>query len=169
MIIDSKNYRNKLDDCVQNKYRNHTPTDSQTTSFHPPGTLNMNTIILNGRVVRAGKAEGEALVSPDPIGFLGGIDPQTGAEQTASFYTCNACGGDTWKLTNPLPINLVSLLFFGFMLFASAYGLVHIQEDIEFLIFLPATAVIGYLLYRNSRKNSRHWKKFKAWERRQRL
>jgi predicted aconitase with swiveling domain len=78
MIIDSKNYRNKLDDCVQNKYRNHTPTDSQTTSFHPPGTLNMNTIILNGRVVRAGKAEGEALVSPDPIGFLGGVDPQTG-------------------------------------------------------------------------------------------
>jgi len=38
----------------------------------------MNTIILNGRVVRAGKAEGEALVSPDPIGFLGGVDPQTG-------------------------------------------------------------------------------------------
>ena len=38
----------------------------------------MNTIILTGRMVRAGKAEGEALVSPDPIGFLGGVDPETG-------------------------------------------------------------------------------------------
>ncbi len=38
----------------------------------------MNTIILDGRVVRAGQAEGEALVSSDPIGFLGGVDPQTG-------------------------------------------------------------------------------------------
>jgi len=30
------------------------------------------------RVVKAGQAEGEALVSPDPIGFLGGVDPDTG-------------------------------------------------------------------------------------------
>ena len=33
---------------------------------------------LTGRVVRAGQAEGEALVSADPIGFLGGVDPETG-------------------------------------------------------------------------------------------
>jgi predicted aconitase with swiveling domain len=38
----------------------------------------MKTITLHGRVVRAGQAEGEALVSPDPIGFLGGVDPETG-------------------------------------------------------------------------------------------
>jgi len=38
----------------------------------------MKTIKLTGRVVRAGKAQGEALVSPDPIGFLGGVDPTTG-------------------------------------------------------------------------------------------
>jgi len=31
-----------------------------------------------GRVVKAGHAEGEALVSPEPIGFLGGVDPDTG-------------------------------------------------------------------------------------------
>ena len=30
------------------------------------------------RSVKAGQAEGEALVSPDPIGFLGGVDPDTG-------------------------------------------------------------------------------------------
>ena len=31
-----------------------------------------------GRIIKAGKTEGEALVSPEPIGFLGGIDPDTG-------------------------------------------------------------------------------------------
>lgn len=30
------------------------------------------------RVVKAGQAEGEALVSSEPIGFLGGVDPDTG-------------------------------------------------------------------------------------------
>jgi predicted aconitase with swiveling domain len=33
---------------------------------------------LSGRVVRAGQATGEALVSAQPIGFLGGVDPSSG-------------------------------------------------------------------------------------------
>ena len=33
---------------------------------------------MRGRTIKAGKAEGTALVSPEPIGFLGGIDPETG-------------------------------------------------------------------------------------------
>lgn len=33
---------------------------------------------FRGRAIRAGKAKGEALVSPEPIGFLGGVDPETG-------------------------------------------------------------------------------------------
>ena len=33
---------------------------------------------IQGRIIKAGKAEGTALVSPEPIGFLGGIDPETG-------------------------------------------------------------------------------------------
>ncbi|NOX60777.1 MAG: DUF126 domain-containing protein [Chloroflexi bacterium] len=33
---------------------------------------------LTGRVIRAGRVEGEALVSHAPIGFLGGVDPETG-------------------------------------------------------------------------------------------
>jgi predicted aconitase with swiveling domain len=36
------------------------------------------TIHLSARVVRAGEAEGEALVSSEPIGFLGGVDADTG-------------------------------------------------------------------------------------------
>lgn len=34
--------------------------------------------ILQGRVIREGQAEGQALVSPAAIGFLGGVDPDTG-------------------------------------------------------------------------------------------
>ena len=37
-----------------------------------------SSICLKARVVKAGQAEGEALVSPNPIGFLGGVDPDTG-------------------------------------------------------------------------------------------
>jgi predicted aconitase with swiveling domain len=33
---------------------------------------------LNGRIVRSGRASGKALVSPHPIGFLGGVDPESG-------------------------------------------------------------------------------------------
>jgi predicted aconitase with swiveling domain len=33
---------------------------------------------MPGRIIKAGRAEGEALVSAEPIGFLGGIDPDTG-------------------------------------------------------------------------------------------
>jgi predicted aconitase with swiveling domain len=33
---------------------------------------------LQGRIIKAGTAQGIALVSPEPIGFLGGVDPETG-------------------------------------------------------------------------------------------
>lgn len=33
---------------------------------------------MQGRVIRAGRAEGRALVSSAPIGFLGGVDPDSG-------------------------------------------------------------------------------------------
>jgi predicted aconitase with swiveling domain len=35
-------------------------------------------IELRGRTIKSGTAEGIALVSPQPVGFLGGIDPETG-------------------------------------------------------------------------------------------
>jgi predicted aconitase with swiveling domain len=41
-------------------------------------TLSEPPVHLAARVIKAGQAEGEALVSPDPIGFLGGVDPDTG-------------------------------------------------------------------------------------------
>ena len=39
----------------------------------------MSEIRVLARVVKAGCAQGEALVSPEPIGFFGGVDPDTGA------------------------------------------------------------------------------------------
>ena len=33
---------------------------------------------MKGRTIRAGRGEGIALVSPAPVGFLGGVDPETG-------------------------------------------------------------------------------------------
>ncbi len=33
---------------------------------------------ISARTICRGKATGEALISKDPIGFLGGVDPQTG-------------------------------------------------------------------------------------------
>ncbi|MFP4346317.1 MAG: DUF126 domain-containing protein [Anaerolineales bacterium] len=35
-------------------------------------------LCFTSRVIKAGTAEGEALVSPEPIGFLGGVDGETG-------------------------------------------------------------------------------------------
>lgn len=34
--------------------------------------------MLTGRVIKAGRAEGVALVSPEPIGFFGMVDAETG-------------------------------------------------------------------------------------------
>ena len=36
------------------------------------------TLTLQGRIIKSGVAEGEALVSSEPIGFLGGVDAETG-------------------------------------------------------------------------------------------
>jgi predicted aconitase with swiveling domain len=33
---------------------------------------------FQGRTIKAGHSSGTALVSPEPIGFLGGVDPETG-------------------------------------------------------------------------------------------
>ncbi len=33
---------------------------------------------MHGRIIKGGQATGEALVSPEPVGFLGGVDSETG-------------------------------------------------------------------------------------------
>lgn len=35
-------------------------------------------VVINARPISRGNASGEALISTEPIGFLGGVDPKTG-------------------------------------------------------------------------------------------
>lgn len=44
----------------------------------PPGSKGAEALVLKGRVIKAGRARAPALVSAEPIGFLGGVDPETG-------------------------------------------------------------------------------------------
>ncbi len=51
-------------------------------------------MLLKGRTVSRGKATGPALVSKDPISFLGGVDPKTGTviEKGHALYGKNVKG-----------------------------------------------------------------------------
>ena len=90
-------------------------------------------------------------------------DPKTGKEKTANFYTCDECGGDTWKPTYPLAVNLVSILLVGFLLWITMYALWDLDKDLRRLIFPFVTFYVTFLLYKNSRKISAHWREFDAW------
>ena len=46
---------------------------------------------LQGRVIKYGTTEGVALVSPAPIGFLGGVDPETGVVVEAGHPLVGEC------------------------------------------------------------------------------
>ncbi len=46
---------------------------------------------LSGRVICEGTATGQALVSPEPIGFLGGVDPETGVVVEAGHPLYGQC------------------------------------------------------------------------------
>ena len=56
---------------------NSTAPDSSIPNTQYP-IPNPPSLELTGRVIKSGTAEGLALVSPQPIGFLGGVDPETG-------------------------------------------------------------------------------------------
>ena len=45
-------------------------------------------MILKGRKVMGGKAEGEALVSSEPVSFYGGVDPVTGCVTEPGHCCC---------------------------------------------------------------------------------
>ena len=51
-------------------------------------------LAISGRTIKQGRGEGTALVSTEPIGFLGGIDPDTGVvvEKGHSLYGQSVAG-----------------------------------------------------------------------------
>ena len=48
-------------------------------------------IKMQGRVIKSGSAQGIALVSPEPVGFLGGVDPETGRVVEAGHSLQGEC------------------------------------------------------------------------------
>jgi predicted aconitase with swiveling domain len=48
-------------------------------------------MILRGRKVVGGTAQGEALVSKDPVSFYGGVDPDTGIITEPGHALCGKC------------------------------------------------------------------------------
>ena len=54
---------------------------------------------------------------------------------------------------------------FLFMTFGSIYSMafVVIDSEIEGLIMLPATVVVGIFLYKVNQSNGKHWKAFLEW------
>ena len=48
-------------------------------------------MILKGRKVVGGTAEGEALISKDPVSFYGGVDPDTGIITEPGHSLCGQC------------------------------------------------------------------------------
>jgi uncharacterized protein len=48
-------------------------------------------VILKGRKVVGGTAEGEALISKDPVSFYGGVDPDTGIITEPGHSLCGQC------------------------------------------------------------------------------
>ena len=48
-------------------------------------------MILKGRKIVGGTAEGEALISKDPVSFYGGVDPDTGIITEPGHSLCGQC------------------------------------------------------------------------------
>jgi predicted aconitase with swiveling domain len=51
----------------------------------------MDAVELMGRIIKAGKAQGEALVSTEPVGFFGGVDPDTGVVAEPAHPLAGTC------------------------------------------------------------------------------
>ena len=51
-------------------------------------------MVMKGRAISKGKAEGEALVSSEPISFLGDVDPKTGVVVNQKHPLFNKCIAD---------------------------------------------------------------------------
>jgi len=87
--------------------------------------------------------------------------------KTATFYTCDVCGGRTWKPTLPLPLLIVSVLIVLFLFFIGAYAVIE-MDDTEGLICFPAGLFFGHILYKNYVSNAKHWRAFHKWAKAQR-
>ena len=87
--------------------------------------------------------------------------------KTVTFYTCDVCGGNTWKPTLPIPLLIVSLLFILFIFFMGFYAVIEMNDEEGFIMF-PFGVFAGYVLYKNYKSNAKHWRAFHKWAKAQR-
>jgi len=85
----------------------------------------------------------------------------------AGFYSCEICGGNTWKPTLPIPLLIVSLLFILFMFFMGYYVVFKI-DDLSGVIMFPLGLFAGRGLYQNYASNAQHWRSFHKWAKKNR-
>ena len=80
----------------------------------------------------------------------------------SEFYTCEICGGNTWRPTLPIPLLIVSLLLILFMFFMGYYAVFHLK-DFRGVIMFPFGLFAGRGLYQNYASNAKHWRSFRKW------
>ena len=88
--------------------------------------------------------------------------------KTASFYTCNRCGSDTWKPTSPGIYGFVVILVLAFLYFMAFVVGPDAGESLLEILFVQI-CVLGVTCYlvRVAWKNAVHWRKFHKWRKRQ--
>ena len=82
--------------------------------------------------------------------------------KTAAFYTCDVCGGKTWKPTLPIPLLIASVLFILFVFYMGFYVVMELNDE-EGLIIFPFGLYAGYILYKNYVSNAKHWRSYHKW------
>lgn len=87
--------------------------------------------------------------------------------KTASFYTCNRCGSDTWKPTSPGIYGFVVILVLAFLYFMAFVVGPDVGESLLEILFIQI-CVLGVTCYlvRVAWKNAVHWRKFHKWRKR---
>ena len=97
-----------------------------------------------------------------------GIGPD-GSRSGAETFICKKCGGQSFKIGNPVLFSTLSVLLIVFLSCLSLGALSYVKESPEYVILPAATAYAGYYLYRYGQANRRRWKEFRSWARSKRF
>jgi len=80
----------------------------------------------------------------------------------SAFYTCEICGGKTWKPTSPIPLLIVSVLIVFFTFFMGYFALTVMNDTRGYFVF-SVGLYFGYMFYQNYASNAKHWRSFRKW------
>jgi len=97
-----------------------------------------------------------------------GIGPG-GSGSGAETFICKKCGGQSFKIGNPVTFDILSCLLIVFLSCMSLGALSYVKESPEYVILPAATVYAGYYLYRSGQANRRRWKEFRSWARSKRF